>query len=103
MASTIARIKNGNRLSFARVAPVLCIEMLAQILQRRDVELFDVGDMWDAAFGVSHALGDLSAQADDLDLLDAVVARATGARTSFRSARCDARVEIFLHAAPARA
>ena len=46
--------------------------MRAQRFQLRHVDLFDIGEMRDAALGFLHLLGDLAAQADHLDLVDAV-------------------------------
>ena len=52
--------------------------MDAQGLELGDVDLLDIGEMRDAALGLLHLLGDPAAQADDLDVFDALAARPSG-------------------------
>ena len=51
------------------------VEGGAQLLERRDVDLLDIGEMRDAARRLGHVLGDASAHADDLDRLDRRIGR----------------------------
>ena len=51
------------------------VERGAQLLERRDVDLLDIGKMRDAARRLGHVLGDASAHADDLDRLDRFIGR----------------------------
>ena len=46
------------------------VERRAQLLERGDVDLLDIGEVRDAALRLRHLLGDAPAQADDLDRLD---------------------------------
>ena len=51
------------------------VEGGAQLLERHDVDLLDIGEMCDAARQLGHVLGDASAHADDLDRLDGFIGR----------------------------
>ena len=75
IALTIARIRNGSSVSFGRSGALLLVERGAQLLQRGDVDLLDIGDVRDARFGQRHLLRDFAAQPDDLDVLDRGVRR----------------------------
>src|SRR3546814_10287098 len=54
------------------------VQLLAGFLQRGDVDLLDIGEMRDGAFGGGHILRDAAAQADDLDLFVGAPCRAPG-------------------------
>ena len=67
-ALTIARIRNGSSVSFGRSSACGCaLSARAQLFERGDVDFLDIGEVRDAALGLRHLLGDLAAQADDLD------------------------------------
>ena len=51
------------------------VERGAQLLERGDVDLLDIGEMRDAARRLGHVLGDAPAHADDLDRLDGFIGR----------------------------
>jgi hypothetical protein len=80
----------------------LLVEAGAQFFQRRDVNLFHIGDVGDARFGKLHLFGDLAPQPDDLDLVDLVVAREARHLAGLRPAR-DEGVEIVMADASGRA
>ena len=56
------------------VGPLSLIERGAQFLHLADIDLFDIGDVGDARFGQRHPFRNPAAKADDLDVLDGVVA-----------------------------
>ena len=87
IALTIARIRNGSSVSFGRSGALLLVERGAQILQRGDVDLLDIGDVRDARFGQRHLFRDLAAQPDDLDVLDRSVRRQARRPCGLRPAR----------------
>ena len=62
----------GSSVSLPRVLAVCAFSWARSASSVGDVDLFDVGEMRDAALGVLHRLGDRPAQADDLDLLASV-------------------------------
>ena len=51
------------------------VERGAQLLERGDVDLLDIGEMRDPARRLGHVLGDAPAHADDLDRLDRLIGR----------------------------
>ena len=65
----------GRAVSFGRVGAELRVEMRPQLLQRRHVDLLDIGEMGDAARRLRHFLGDAAAKPGDLDLFGPVQAR----------------------------
>ena len=69
-ALTIASIRNGSSVSLGRSSVARRVQRRAQILERGDVDLLDIGEMGDAARGLRHVLGDAAAHADDPDRLD---------------------------------
>ena len=54
---------------------VTSVHLGAQLVERGDVDLLDVGEVGDPPLGGLHALGDVAPQPDDLDLFDLVAAR----------------------------
>ena len=58
IALTMARIRNGSSVSFGRSARFSALSVGAQLLERGDVDLLDIGDMRDARLGERHLLGD---------------------------------------------
>ena len=62
---------SGTAAASARLGrPLLLVERGAQLLERGDVDLFDIGDVRDVGVRQRHPLGDLAAQADELDVFD---------------------------------
>ena len=58
------------------------VEVAAQLLERGDVDFLDIGEVRYSPLGLLHRLGDLAAEPNDLDFLDAVATRADSARFS---------------------
>jgi hypothetical protein len=93
--------QEGQHGELVALAEIFLVEMLAQLFQRGDVDLFDIGEMGDAAFGIGHALGDLAAQPDHLDVLAALTLGEAAGRGY--AARAQIGVEILLADAAGRA
>ena len=95
--------QEGQQRQLRPVGALLLVERGAQFLERGDVDLLDIGDVRDARFRQRHLLGDLAAQADDLDLLDrSVAAPGPAARAGLRPARQEG-VEVLMRDAAGRA
>ena len=62
----IAVIRKGSRVSFG-IAAAVRVHHRAGLLERGDVIFLDQGEMRDPALRLLHVLGDLAAEADDLD------------------------------------
>src|SRR5207253_1654112 len=69
--------------------------MRPQIFQLRHVDLFDIGEVWDAPLRLLHLFGDLAPQADHLDLVEPVSFRVTAGRGSGFAARRNVRIAIL--------
>jgi hypothetical protein len=66
--------KKRQKRQLAALGRTLAVQMLAQILQCGDVDLLNIGYVRYTALGVLQTFRDRAAQADDLDLLDSVLA-----------------------------
>ena len=78
-AITRARIRNGNTVRCGRCRLLGCIDISAQGLKIRDVDLFDVGEVRDSPLRILQALGDVPSQSNNLDLFTSVLADRPGA------------------------
>ena len=89
----------------AALGTPLRVQPRAQRLQLGDVDLFDVGEVRDAALGLLHLLRDLAAQADDGDGLFVVPLGVAGASARGLRARsaCRVGVEVLVRDPPVRA
>lgn len=80
------------------------IEVYAQVVEGRHVDLFDVAEMRSATGRVLHALSDLAAHADHRDLLFVVAfGIRVGARRGPRGALLQIGLEVVMQNAPGRA
>ena len=93
IALTIARIRKGSRVSLGWSARLCLVERGAQVFERGDVDLLDIGDVGNARVRERHFFGDFAAHADDLDVLDPRVGRKPRRRAGLRAARQE-RLEI---------
>ena len=73
---------NGRKVSGGAAGGRRSLRCLRSAFEAREIALFDIGVLRDAARGFGEALGDHAAQADDLHFLGAVarLARGIGAR-----------------------
>ena len=59
------------------IGRAVLVKALSELLQLRDVNLFDIGDVWNAALGFLHPFANLAAQAEDARFVGALPDRIT--------------------------